>query len=89
MLLRAGWHANDPSQGVDPRTGGAAARLARSFPELHMIEKTGRAQGLQIEDILDATVACWSAFRMVSGKGRSLPNIVPFDITGLPMAIWV
>lgn len=63
--------------------------LARSFPELHMIEKTGRAQGLQIEDILDATVACWSAFRMVSGKGRSLPNIVPFDITGLPMAIWV
>jgi len=63
--------------------------LARSFPELHVIEKTGRDQGLPIEDILDATVACWSALRLVGGKGRSLPDAVPFDITGLPMAIWV
>jgi predicted RNase H-like nuclease len=54
-----------------------------------MIVKTGRDQGLPIEDILDATVACWSALRMVSGKSRSLPEAVPFDITGLPMAIWV
>ena len=63
--------------------------LARSFPELHVIEKTGRDQGLPIEDILDATVACWSALRLVGRKGRSLPDAVPFDITGLPMAIWV
>ena len=63
--------------------------LARSFPELHVIEKDGRDQGLPIEDILDATVACWSALRLVGGKGRSLPDVIPLDSTGLPMAIWV
>jgi predicted RNase H-like nuclease len=63
--------------------------LARSFPELHLIEKDGRNQGLPIEDILDATVACWSALRLVDGKGRSLPDVIPLDSTGLPMVIWV
>jgi predicted RNase H-like nuclease len=63
--------------------------LARSFPELHVIEKHGRDQGLPIEDILDATVGCWSALRLVGGKGRSLPDVIPLDSTGLPMAIWV
>jgi predicted RNase H-like nuclease len=63
--------------------------LSRSFPELHVIEKSGRDQGVPVEDILDATVACWSALRLVGGKGRSLPPAVPFDTTGLPMAIWV
>jgi len=63
--------------------------LVRSFPELHLIEKAGRDQGLPIDDVLDATVACWTALRMVGGKARSLPNVAPFDATGLPMAIWV
>ncbi len=63
--------------------------LAPSFPELHTIEKAGRDQGLPIEDILDAMVACWSALRLVGGKGRSLPDVAPLDVTGLPMAIWV
>jgi len=63
--------------------------LTRPFPELRVIEKTGCDQGLPIEDILDATVACWSALRLVGGEGRSLPNAVPRDTTGLPMAIWV
>jgi predicted RNase H-like nuclease len=54
-----------------------------------MIEKAGRDQGLPMEDILDATVACWSAIRLAGGYGRSLPDAVPRDITGLPMAIWV
>jgi len=55
--------------------------LALSFPQLHMIEKAGRDQGLPIEDILDATVACWSAIRLAGGKGRSCltisPSIIP------------
>ena len=63
--------------------------LTQPFPELHLIEKAGRDQGLPIEDILDATVACWSALRLVGGTGRSLPDVVPLDTTGLPMAIWV
>jgi predicted RNase H-like nuclease len=63
--------------------------LIRSFPDLDVIERAGRDQGLPIEDILDATVACWSALRLAGGKGRSLPENVPFDSTGLPMAIWI
>ena len=50
--------------------------LALSFPQLHMIEKAGREQGLPMEDILDATVACWSAIRLAGGNGRSLPDVV-------------
>jgi predicted RNase H-like nuclease len=63
--------------------------LIRTFPNLHVIERTGRDQGVPIEDILDATVACWSALRLAVGQGRSLPDVVPLDTTGLPMAIWV
>jgi predicted RNase H-like nuclease len=63
--------------------------LTNEFPELNLIEKTGREQRLAIEDILDATVACWSALRLSVGKGRRLPEIGGPDSTGLPMAIWV
>ncbi len=63
--------------------------LVRCFPELGVIEKTGRASGLPTEDILDAAVSAWSALRLAEGRGRSLPNVVTFDVTGLPMAIWV
>jgi predicted RNase H-like nuclease len=63
--------------------------LLRFFPELHVIVESGRDQGVPVEDILDATVACWSALRLVGGEGRSLPTVVPFDTVGLPMAIWV
>jgi predicted RNase H-like nuclease len=64
--------------------------LARHFPELNLteIEKAGRRQRLSIEDILDACVACWSARRLATGQGRSLPEVVPLDRSGLPMAIW-
>ena len=45
--------------------------LSAFFPELNLIEKAGRDEDLPIEDILDATSACWSALRLVSGKGRT------------------
>lgn len=63
--------------------------LMQPFPELHAIEEAGRGQGLPIEDILDATVACWSALRLIDGRGYSLPDAVSLDATGLRMAIWV
>ena len=47
--------------------------LAQVFPRLEAIEKAGRAQGLPLEDILDALAACWSARRLANGRGRSLP----------------
>lgn len=59
------------------------------FPNLDMIEKSGRDQGLPIEDILDAVVACWSAGRLANGDARSLPETGRSDATGLPMVIWV
>lgn len=59
------------------------------FPNLDMIEKSGRDQGLPIEDILDAVVACWSARRLANGDARSLPETGRPDATGLPMLIWV
>ncbi|MBM3546071.1 MAG: DUF429 domain-containing protein [Alphaproteobacteria bacterium] len=63
--------------------------LTSSFADWHLVEKSGRNQGIPIEDILDAGVACWSALRLADNKGRSLPDTVPHDGTGLPMAIWV
>jgi len=63
--------------------------LASAFPNLVEAEHAGHAQGLPIEDILDATVACWSASRLATGTGRPLPGTANRDSTGLPMVIWV
>jgi predicted RNase H-like nuclease len=63
--------------------------LRLCFPDQRVIENAGRDQGLPVEDILDATVACWSALRLAVGTGRSLPTPIPLDSTGLPMAIWI
>jgi predicted RNase H-like nuclease len=63
--------------------------LARCFNDFDVIVKTGREDGLRVEDILDAAVACWSALRLADGEGRSLIEPVPHDTTGLPMTIWV
>lgn len=77
-------HCKSSRAGKDERR----SALGRAFADLDLIEKEGRSQGLAIEDILDATVACWSARRLAIGQGRSFPEVVPFDSTALPMAIW-
>jgi predicted RNase H-like nuclease len=77
------------------RKGTAAGRderrvaLKRVFSELNLTEEQGREERIAVEDIFDAAIACWSALRLANGKARSLPARVPFDATGLPMAIWV
>jgi len=40
------------------------------------------------DDVLDAAVAAWSAQRIASGDGRSLPDPPERDSGGRPMAIW-
>jgi predicted RNase H-like nuclease len=40
------------------------------------------------DDVLDAAVAAWSAQRIASGHGRSLPDPPERDADGRPMAIW-
>jgi predicted RNase H-like nuclease len=77
-------HCKSSRAGKDERR----TALGRAFPDLDLIEKDGRTQGLPVEDIFDAAAACWSARRLATGKGRSLPEVVPFDSTGLHMAIW-
>jgi predicted RNase H-like nuclease len=78
-------HRKTSSQGREERW----RTLSPKFPDLQEIKQAGRGEGLLIEDVLDATVACWSALRLAVGKGRSLPDPVPLDSTGLQMAIWV
>jgi predicted RNase H-like nuclease len=41
-----------------------------------------------VDDVLDATVAAWSAKRIASGNARSLPNPPERDAKGQPVAIW-
>lgn len=65
------------------------AALRRAFPEIEAILNAGRSVDLPVEDILDATVACWSALRLAAGHGRSIPDVAPLDATGLAMGIWV
>lgn len=62
--------------------------LSAMFTDLGGIEAEGRIARLPIEDILDATAACWSAQRLARAVGRSFPSNPPIDRTGLPMAIW-
>jgi predicted RNase H-like nuclease len=63
--------------------------LGRYFSDLDAILDAGRREALPREDLLDATVACWSALRLADGRGHSLIEPVPRDGTGLPMTIWV
>jgi predicted RNase H-like nuclease len=63
--------------------------LGQCVPDLNTLIESGREQHLPLGDILDATVACWSALRLAAGKGRGLVQPVPHDTTGLPMTIWV
>lgn len=77
-------HSKGKSAGREERR----AALGRALPQLNTIVNAGSALGLPIDDILDATVASWSAQRLAARQGRSLPAVVPSDATGLPMAIW-
>jgi len=63
--------------------------LGQVFPDLDAILNARRKEDLKLEDVIDATVACWSALRLAEGTGRSLIEPVPRDTTGLPMTIWV
>ncbi|MEO7198977.1 MAG: DUF429 domain-containing protein [Dokdonella sp.] len=39
------------------------------------------------DDVLDALVALWSAERILAGVAVALPDPIPYDAKGLPMAI--
>jgi predicted RNase H-like nuclease len=41
-----------------------------------------------VDDVLDATVAAWSAARIVRGAARSFPDSLQLDVSGKQVAIW-
>ena len=41
-----------------------------------------------IDDVLDAAAAAWSARRIAAGEAISLPAHPPVDTRGRPIAIW-
>ena len=56
----------------------------------HWIEAAlGRPpKGATREDVLDATVLCWTAQRVAQGTACHVPKTPAYDSRGLPMAIW-
>jgi predicted RNase H-like nuclease len=70
-------------------TGHAERRALLQVAGIVIPTDLGRA-GLvaAADDVLDAAVAAWSAQRIASGHGRSLPDPPERDPDGRPMAIW-
>jgi len=70
-------------------TGHAERRTLLEAASIVIPADLGRA-GLvaAADDVLDAAVAAWSAQRIASGHGRSLPDPPERDADGRPMAIW-
>jgi predicted RNase H-like nuclease len=50
------------------------------------VGEAGRRAGP--DDLLDAAAAAWSAIRIGSGQGRSLPDPPETGLEDRPMAIW-
>lgn len=50
--------------------------------------KSVAAARASVDDMLDATVAAWSAARIARGAARSFPDPPQVDASGRPMAIW-
>jgi predicted RNase H-like nuclease len=74
----------EPMEFAKSKLAGRAERrnaLARADFNVDAIIDQGRRERLSMVDTLDALVACWSAKRLVTGKGR---RIVPDEKT-----IWV
>lgn len=69
--------------GKDQRRGA----LRDVFVDFDAIELRGRRLQLPCEDIIDATIACWTASRVAKGSARCVTDGTT-DSTGLSMAIW-
>ncbi len=45
-------------------------------------------KGASLDDVLDATVCCWTAHRVATGKAERIPEVPPIDSHGLRMEMW-
>lgn len=48
-----------------------------------------RPQGAEVDDVLDACIACWTAERVATGWASVTPSTPPIDDRGLRMELWV
>lgn len=60
--------------------------LARAGIDLP--DDIGEANGVPVDDVLDAAIAAWSARRIVQGESLVLPDPPETHADGLPAAIW-
>lgn len=84
--------AQVPMKFSKKKPGGKAERthaLRVHFPEIDAFVAPPRTERLPLDDVLDATAACWTAQRLAAGNGCSLIEPVLPDATGLKMTIWV
>lgn len=73
-------------------SAGAAQRLAlldgAGLRVAPLVEQR-RLYGAGADDVLDAAVAAWTAFRRAHGAAFCLPEQPPLDARGLRMEIWI
>lgn len=71
VLLRTGRAPVVYSKKRQPGRKERVQALSLPFSDIDVIVNDGRKEGLPLEDILDATVACWSALRLAGVKGEA------------------
>jgi len=49
---------------------------------------SGIIKGASLDDVLDATICCWTAYRIATGKAQRIPSDPPVDSRRLRMEMW-
>lgn len=44
--------------------------------------------GAKLDDLIDASAACWTAIRISEGRAKRIPEIIQQDVRSLRMEIW-
>jgi threonine dehydratase len=83
--------AGTPMQNGKSRKEGLQERssaLRKIYSALDGLTEQAHRSRIPDADLLDATVACWTALRCNEGDARSLVDPIPRDARGLPMTMW-
>ncbi len=70
---------------LEQASGGLLSRITKAFE--NALKTFKRAQAMP-DDLLDAYVLAWTAFRTTNGQASCLPTNPPVDKKGLRMEIW-
>ena len=88
------WEANGrrpllASKKTGPGREARAALLERiGGPQMLQLIGERPPKGAQVDDLLDAGIACWTAGRLASGEALAVPEGEITDGQGLRMAVW-